>query len=641
MRWEASHFIFILVMSLGAINESYAAAEEGFLEPAIPTPAILLPTMIAPPVNAYDVNLAEVVMARVSTDPQRMDGRKGWRFVDRAELAILGLRKNLAARLAGRQPLLAQEALLEASALFDPVLQVSVNLSVSDQTARSMTTTIYRQTYKQSANNCQELVQTPNASTNNRADIFRLCFAKKDQIITLDNQTVYAVTPSDEHPGKNKTAVTSVGITQQLPWGPVLSVVDTSTYNKTYYSTMGGNYSYDAPWSSSLFASLSMPLPGTKGFGPLAQADYSIKIAQLNNERSTLDVKAAINNILLEIDLAYWNLVSTAESLAVVIENTKLTKLLEPSFSRLYEQNLITNFDNLQFVSELAQAKLDEELALDNFYQASTALAGLLTDKPEDIFDEILFPVGFTYEDKNLSIQPLGEVQELALKKRPEILAQKLVAETKRLAQYFSENQLLPDLRFNISGTFSQDGSVYGYKDITRSLEGLTSPDAISVNTSLAHTYPVGQRAAKANLMLAEANLIAGEYAAKGIKNSVMRQVSDSHAGYSSAKNRIAGAKEGLSIIELAYQLLEKKFKIGENVSQVQLNRNRRDLLAARQAVIAAQIDLRIMETRLIAAQGKLTERYAKTNSENEFERHRIAALEASKILKYFRGDLN
>ena len=638
-RPRMSRYYFLVVFFIGTIDISSAGVGSVSPESSTAPLAVSVPTLISPKAHPQDAKLGELIMAKVAEDYQRAEARKGWRYVDHSELAILGLRKNLIARLAGLQPLLAQEALLEASALFDPVLEVSVNLSVADQTARSITTNIIRQKYK-SGPQCQVLMTVPTADINNRADIWKLCFAKKDGSVEFMGP-VYAVPPSSEQPGKNKAAVTSVGITQQLPWGPVLTVVDTSTYNKTYYSTMGNPYSYDAAWTSSLFASLSIPLPGTKGFGPLAPADYSVKLAQINNQRGFWDVKAAINNILLEIDLAYWSLVSAAENLAVIIENTRLLGLLEPSFSRRYEQKLMTSFDKLQFDSEIAQAKLDEELALDNYYRASTALAGMLTDNPEEVFDYILLPVGFSYDYSGLTTPLVGEVQEVALKKRPEISAQKLDLEAKNLNLYFAENRLLPDVRFNISGTFSQNGSTYGYKDIARSLEGLASPDAIAVNTSIAHTSALGRRSDKANMRVAEVNVVAGNYSARGLKNSVKRQVSDAHAGYMSAKNRLADAGDALAISELAYQLLETKFKIGENVSQVELNRNRRALVSAKRAVSAAQIDIRIMESRLMAAQGNMTEHYFMKNAENQFEQRRIATLVANNVLKYFRNEIN
>ena len=76
-------------------------------------------------------------------------------------------------------------------------------------------------------------------------------------------------------------------------------------------------------------------------------------------------------------------------------------------------------------------------------------------------------------------------------------------------------------------------------------------------------------------------------------------------------------------------------------MSQVELNRNRRDLVSAKRAVNAAQIDIRIMESRLMAAQGNMNERYFMKNVENQFEQRRIATLEANNVLKYFRHETN
>jgi hypothetical protein len=74
-------------------------------------------------------------------------------------------------------------------------------------------------------------------------------------------------------------------------------------------------------------------------------------------------------------------------------------------------------------------------------------------------------------------------------------------------------------------------------------------------------------------------------------------------------------------------------------VSQVELNRNRRDVLAARLSLINAQIDVRRTQSRLLAAQGVIAERYPGTHAYNDFERHRIATLGANKALKFFLTD--
>ena len=84
---------------------------------------------------------------------------------------------------------------------------------------------------------------------------------------------------------------------------------------------------------------------------------------------------------------------------------------------------------------------------------------------------------------------------------------------------------------------------------------------------------------------------------------------------------------------------MNKRFQIGERVSQVELNHNRRDILSARLALINAQIDVRRAQSRLLAAQGVIADRYPGMHAYNDFERHRVAMLGANKALKYFGLD--
>jgi outer membrane protein TolC len=149
----------------------------------------------------------------------------------------------------------------------------------------------------------------------------------------------------------------------------------------------------------------------------------------------------------------------------------------------------------------------------------------------------------------------------------------------------------------------------------------------------------VGRRAEHAGVTSASANLAAGEYAARFTANDVIRDVNDAYSAYSSSLTRVQAAQDALKLSELAFQQVEKRFQIGERVSQVELNRNRRDVLGAKQALINAQIDVQRANSRLLAAQGVIADRYPGMHAYNDFERHRVAMLGSNKALKYFRPD--
>lgn len=628
--WLAAAAGASLAADAGVPRQAQAAGADASAQTGMSLPALLAPTL-----TEHEEKLRAEILPLVARDAQRAVARKGWRYIRLTDAAMLGLQRNLALRLAGRQPLLTREALLEARAVFDPVLQVSVSQSATDLYGRSIAARIFRKNYGQGA--CQDIPPAPGAGGNGKPDVIQLCFAipSKEEF----DGYAFASPNSDAHPGTNKPTVSSVGITQQLPWGPVLKLVDTATYNKTFYSTAGQSFNYGAPWSSSLFAELTLPLPGAKGFGPLSPNDYAIKLAQQSNERALWDVKAAINSILLQVDLAYWDLVAALENLAATMENRKLVESLAPGFERMHKQELISQFDKSQMDAELARARVDEELALNNYYRASTALVVLLVDDPANSAAHILFPAGFS-SDANAPPQPkLDEIQQASLKRRPELMARQIDAEVGKLSLSFAQNQARPELSAVVSTTASQDASVYGYKSLAGSQKDLDSPDQRYGSAALTSVYRFGQRAALAGVKSASANLAAAEYASRFTANEIIRDVNDAYSAYTSSLIRVQDAQDALNLSKFSYRQVERKFQIGERVSQVELNRNRRDVLSGQQALINAQIDVRRAQSRLLAAQGVIADRYPGMHAYNDFERHRVAMLGANKALKFFSPD--
>lgn len=615
---------------------SFAADEAAPPQPANPAGSVSLPELLAPPLTEREEKLRAVIQPRIAGDAQSAVARRNWRYISATDAVMLGLKKNLSIRLAGRQPQLVEAALLEARAVFDPVVQVTVSQSETNQFGRSMTAQITRMSFVQGA--CQGIITAPGAATNNKPDVTQICFSVPGASSQFTGP-VRAAPDSDSQPGINRVKTATVDVTQQLPWGPVLRLSESSVYNKSFYSVGGQSYTYDAPWASSVFAQLSLPIPGTKNFGEFSPKDFAIKAVEKSTERAYWDVKSVINSILLQIDLAYWDLVESAESLAATTENRKLVEALAPSFERMFKMEVISQFDKSQIDAELARARVEEELALRNYYTVSTALAALVEDDSGKIADQILFPAGFAAPGAEFPPPKLDEIQQTSLKRRPELMSRKVDSELSRLNASFAERATRPDVSANVSGTFRQDASVYGFKSLSKSINRLGEPDQKSFSGSLTFVEPLGRRAANAALSVAKTNITASDYAARISANDVMREANDAYSAYFSSLSRVQAAEEALKLSEFAYQLVDKKFHIGEFVSQVELNRNRRDVLAARLSVINAQIDVRRAQSRLLAAQGVIADRYPGMRAYNDFERHRIAALGANKALKFFLTD--
>jgi outer membrane protein TolC len=134
----------------------------------------------------------------------------------------------------------------------------------------------------------------------------------------------------------------------------------------------------------------------------------------------------------------------------------------------------------------------------------------------------------------------------------------------------------------------------------------------------------------------ARANQAAAEINHQAAEAGVILDVNDAVSAYGSALRRVENAQDALKLSEFAYGQVERRFTLGEAVSQVELNRNRRDLLAARLALISARIDVRRAESSLLAAQGTIAERYPAMHPYNDFDRHRLARLAAAGGMHFF-----
>jgi outer membrane protein TolC len=288
--------------------------------------------------------------------------------------------------------------------------------------------------------------------------------------------------------------------------------------------------------------------------------------------------------------------------------------------------------------AELARVGVEEELALRTYYSASTALAALVEDEPGRIAEQIIFPAGYAGEARTGERPTLDEAQRASLERRPELKIRKAELEANRLVAGFAESQARPDISADLSMTLAQNGSVIGYNTVVDSVGRLKVPDRLATNGALTWVAPLGLRAAKAAVKTANTNVQASEHAERISANEVIREVNDAFAAYSSALARVTEAEEALKLSEFAYQLVERRFEIGEFVSQVELNRNRREVLAGRASLISARIDARRAWSSLLAAQGALAERYPEMHAYNDFERHRLAALAANKALRFFLG---
>ncbi|MGH9895527.1 MAG: hypothetical protein ACREA0_26790, partial [bacterium] len=353
---------------------------------------------------AVEQQLAALIRNELRSGKERVGQLKGKKPVDLAPraAALSALRKNLSIHSSQVLEDIAKAALLEAEAVFDPILLLSFAYDHSETFDREETDLRFRRATTQDAPGLPGrniLESTDPVDTRNPQAEFetprREGFSPTTVIASRAPIT-----------GPTESFIYEVSLFQQLPWGADLTLayqaLDQDTFfinNPLAIESLGSVEnlvsfgSYDRPWVSSLLTRLSLPVPGSKDFGPYADQEVAIKLADLGKKRAFWDVESIINTTLLEVDRAYWELVNRLLGVRVTIENREGVESLLGKTERLFELQEATNYDKAQIEAEVARVQGEEERAWDAYRVASNALVRLL-DLQED---RVILPAGYSH----------------------------------------------------------------------------------------------------------------------------------------------------------------------------------------------------------------------------------------------------
>ncbi|MBV5336266.1 TolC family protein [bacterium] len=188
-----------------------------------------------------------------------------------------------------------------------------------------------------------------------------------------------------------QTLINTAGIGIRFPFGGQATVSVSSTWRK--------KFSFQAPalttalgphdpfgwgeegrfWTSSANASLSMPLPYTKGFGRDGDSNsVNLRFARAAQERSGWSTKSTRNGALTQALSNYWDMVQAAETVRLLAGTRGAIAARLGAQKRLFDGGLNTQYDVLQIEVELANLTGREELAWDQFLTAGRKLQTLM-----------------------------------------------------------------------------------------------------------------------------------------------------------------------------------------------------------------------------------------------------------------------
>lgn len=640
----------LAVLLAGTAGAAGAAEPAGTTLVPVPAPAFVID---AADLNHERADNAVIEATRKALGRTGRDAPARTREMALREAALLALHKNLDVRRSHLRRAIAERALTEADAVFDPVFLISVGAALRDQFRRVEHPNKFKPnsefipvgTRDSSGTLCTES-QARLDTTTGRRGCHRVMLGKNSpvQFIEYDrerkagyyNTEVVANQPPIEGPLYSYTGAAS--IQQQLPWGGRLDLTLATTFKNTFYvnnrdnPTVATFGAYGRPWISVATFAADHPLPFTRGFGRLAPANADRDTAKMGIEAAEFDARSVINTTLLNVDTVYWTLVGAVQRLNAAAQSLKLAEEMQKRVRRRYELELAVESDRAQAEAQVARLRAAQQRLFAEYVAASEQLRQLL-DSEEDA---LVLPVGYravlagapaTVQDGELSLNnPAYQRQAVAVR----------IAD---LARAVREDQTRPDLRATGSAQFSQSNGVFGYSYPGQSLANLYRPDKIELTIGLLYQRPWGNRAAKADLERAGHEVRQQQFLLDKLGHQVRNDFETARAELASARERIAITGRALDLAQALYDRvlrLQEEDLVGAYEALARLA----DLQEARAARIQAKVDARIAESRLLASVGALADRYGERTAQTAQDRERLVLLRESGELKTFGGPL-
>ena len=373
---------------------------------------------------------------------------------------------------------------------------------------------------------------------------------------------------------------------------------------------------YELPWTSSVSGSLFLPIPGSKYFGALAAREVASERAELEKGRSDWMDRSRVNSVLLQVENAYWGLVSGSRVLEATINNRANMGRIAAKTKSMFDARRVTEYAWLQVQSELSRVEGEEQIAWNNYVKASHELNLLLRFDRKTFF----LPVGYRRAMENPLTIGLEEALAKGRSGSPQVQAQQVSLESAALGFRESRRRTRPDLSLSASVSASQSGSVFGYKEYTDSMGHLFDPDSLSMTGTVSYSYPWKNRAAHATVSQAKYGLEISKLQKRSTENQVSLQIKNAHASLASARERVVISARYL---ELARITLDKanKLQATRRVTEYELIVKSTEYLESRKRYILAQVDAKRAEAALVAAMGALGERYGQASS-NPYTAH-------------------
>ena len=311
---------------------------------------------------------------------------------------------------------------------------------------------------------------------------------------------------------ETKTAYGNGFLTGLLPYGTTYSL---GLQNTRRDSEIPGYTLINPTLSSNLALSVTQPL--LRNFGR-AVNERLVAQARLGRDTNAYAFVIAVQTAIQTADSAYWDLVYAVENLRAKQEALRIAADLNRITKIKIDVGALAPIDIVQTEVTIAQREQDIITAEGLIGDAQDRLRRLLNVQSIPDWNRPIVPTDRpTHESLQQVFNPdVNQGYETALKMRPEVKQALLTIENKKITYVYQKNQIRPRLDlsagYGLSGLGARtlltnpDGTQdqLNYSD---ALKQIGTRDYPAWNFGLVFAVPIGNRVAKGNYAIANADL--------------------------------------------------------------------------------------------------------------------------------------
>ncbi len=381
-----------------------------------------------------------------------------------------------------------------------------------------------------------------------------------------------------------------IGIRQQLPTG---TTIETTVSHERETSDR-------APDQQTARIGLSITQALLRGFSPMVNL-AGVRQAELGVSASIYELRAYIETLLADSEIAYWQYVLAEEEIAIFESSLAVVKQQRDEIEQKIEVGLLPETEAAAARAQVAtheQSLIDARSLLE---ERRLRLLRKISPGTNGRFDLDIKAVSEPF----VSAEPIKDLADrilLADQSRPDLNEARLRLMQNRLETIVTANGLLPQLDFFVG--LGRTGFADNFFDTFQELDGNTYDYTAGVSLN----GLIGDRTARARDYAAR---ISYRQAAESVAN--LRQVVELNVRL--AANEVERARKQISASNATRLLEEEKlnaekerFEVGAGTSLL-VAQAQRDLLISRIAEVRAVINYRIALVKLYLAEGSLMER--------------------------------